>query len=150
MTFRIQQAGSEHLDQLAPLFDEYRQFYGQQADPERARGFIAARMAESSSLLFIATDQQGLGLGFAQIYPSFSSIAARPIFILNDLYVTQYARCVGVGKALLAQVKACARERGIAVIKLETATNNTRAQALYQAEGFVREQGFFSYHLDIQ
>ncbi|QSX31388.1 GNAT family N-acetyltransferase [Shewanella cyperi] len=150
MTFRIQQAGKEHLAQLASLFDEYRQFYGQDANPDRAKAFISARMEESSSILFIATDRQGLGLGFAQVYPSFSSVAAMPIFILNDLYVTQYARCVGVGKGLIGLVKQFAQEKGVTRIKLETAVDNTRAQALYQAQGFVREQGFFSYHLDIQ
>jgi GNAT superfamily N-acetyltransferase len=41
-------------------------------------------------------------LVFVQLYPSFSSVAARRIWILNDLLVTPPARRRGVGRALAA------------------------------------------------
>ena len=42
------------LDPLANLFDLYRQFYRQASDPEGARRFLAARISNSESVIFLA------------------------------------------------------------------------------------------------
>src|SRR5579859_667244 len=97
------QAGLEHLDVLAGLFDAYRQFYGQEPDLSGARRFLEARLRGRDSVVFLAfaDDATGTGVGFVQLYPSFSSVAMKPIWILNDLFVAPQSRRAGVARSLL-------------------------------------------------
>src|SRR5262245_27250521 len=105
----IRRATTADLDLVAPLFDGYRQFYERPADPVIARQFIADRLAAGDSVLFLAVSATGAALGFAQLYPSFSSVSARRIWILNDLFVTPQGRGQGIGQQLLE----AARRHGV-------------------------------------
>src|SRR3546814_14720475 len=96
MSFSIRQATHLDVDVLAPLFDGYRQFYGQPADLARARGFLAERIHHRESLILLARDEYGEGLGFTQLYPLFSSVRPVRTWVLNDLFVASSARWQGV------------------------------------------------------
>lgn len=145
----ITRADVSHSADIAVLFNEYRQFYGCQADLDAARLFIQARLDEGSSVIFFARSPQGMGLGFVQLYPSFSSLRLAPIFILNDVFVTQHARCVGLGRALVQRAADYARTHGASYLVLETQKENIRAQGLYEALGFIRENKFLTYELEL-
>jgi len=80
------QASIQDIDQLALLFAEYRVFYQQSFDPEAAKQFLQERITNQESIIFIAIDD-GKYAGFTQLYPSFSSVGMKKIWILNDLYV---------------------------------------------------------------
>ena len=75
-------------------------------------------------------------LGFAQLYPSWSSVTARPIWILNDLFVAPAARGSGVGRALLERCRKHALETGAQRMALETLVGNRKAQRLYESLGW--------------
>lgn len=96
----VRQAVLADLEDLARLFDEYRQFYGRESDVQAAKAFLAARFNHGESSLFIAHDVAS-PVGFAQLYPSFSSVSMARTFILNDLYVRPQARRKGIAKRLL-------------------------------------------------
>ena len=142
---RIRLAGLEDLDTLAPLFDAYRQFYEQPADVAQARAFLAQRLQRAESVVLLAEGTDGQGLGFCQLYPSFCSVEAQPIFSLYDLFVQPVARRTGLGRALLRAAEALALERGVARLDLTTARSNVRAQALYESEGWVLDRVFLAY-----
>ncbi len=91
MTPTIRRAILDDLDQLAPLFDAYRQFYDQPSDLNRTRQFLSDRLSYNESLLLIAQDEEGAAIGFVKLYPSFSSILAAPMYLLSDLYVAPEA-----------------------------------------------------------
>jgi ribosomal protein S18 acetylase RimI-like enzyme len=133
---------------LAPLFDAYRSFYGQAPDPEGARRFLEDRLGRRESSLLFA-EEEGEALGFAQLYPSFSSVRMRSALILNDLYVIPAARRRGVARELLSAARVLAQDHGAAMVQLETACANAAAQALYLGEGYVQEQGFEHYVLEV-
>jgi GNAT superfamily N-acetyltransferase len=143
----IRQAQITDLDALALLFDAYRQFYGQPSDLAAAHAFLAERFEHQQSIVFLALDDDATALGFTQLYPSFTSIRMKPIFILNDLYVVPQARKSGVGKALLDAAAQYGRHVGGARLRLSTAIDNHTAQALYEANGWVRDEAFHSYDL---
>jgi len=145
----ITRADVTHAHEVAVLFNEYRQFYGRRDDVAAAEQFIHARLLDESSVIFIAKDNQGLGLGFVQMYPSFSSLRMAPMLILNDVYVTQHARCVGIGRALVQQAARYAKAHNMSYLMLETQQKNQRAQGLYEGLGFVRNQDFYIYELEI-
>src|SRR5207248_546350 len=102
VTFQIRRASGADLRTVAELFDGYRQFYGQSTNYPLAEAFLRERFTNHDSVVLLALDpQSGSGLGFVQLYPSFSSLAAQRIWILNDLFVAPAARRRGVGRALL-------------------------------------------------
>jgi ribosomal protein S18 acetylase RimI-like enzyme len=137
-------AALEDVPRVAPLFDAYRQFYKQPADPILAMRFLHDRMRREESLLLIAeADQEALG--FCQLYPTFCSVQARPIMVLYDLFVAEDARGKGVGRALLTAAEALAVKRGVARLDLSTARKNFAAQALYEALGWKRDKLFYTY-----
>jgi ribosomal protein S18 acetylase RimI-like enzyme len=137
------------LDLLAPLFDAYRQFYQQASDPARARRFIEARLRQGDSVVVLAFGAQGQAVGFCQLYPSFCSIEAQPIYTLSDLYVEPAARRCGAGSALLRAARAQAAAHGKVRLELTTAHTNTAAQAAYTALGWVRDEVFRTYTLQV-
>ncbi len=130
---------------IAPLFDAYRQFYEQAADADAALAFITARLQRGESVILLARDAQGRALGFCQLYPSFCSVLAAPIYVLYDLFVAPAARRTGVGRALLLAAEAHARATGHARMDLTTARDNHQAQALYESLGWVRDGVFLAY-----
>jgi GNAT superfamily N-acetyltransferase len=149
-SLQIRRAGEADLATVAPLFDAYRQFYGQAADGLRAEAFLRDRLANQDSVVLLATDaHSGAGLGFVQLYPSFSSVAVQRIWILNDLFVTPTARQQGVGRALLDAARDHAVATGAKRLDLSTAANKREARALYESYGDLRDDAFVVYKLEL-
>lgn len=132
----IRTATTADADIIAPLFDAYRQFYGQAPDPEGARRFITDRLERKESVILLASDAAAGPAGFCQLYPTFCSVEAAPIYTLYDLYVSPKARRTGAGRALLVAAHATAHAHGKARMDLTTAHTNTAAQALYESLGW--------------
>jgi len=137
------------LPETARLFDLYRQFYEQRADLPLAERFIRARTENTESVILVADAGEGALGGFCQLYPSFCSVAAGPIYVLYDLFVTPSARRGGVGKALLAAAHERARGDGKVRMDLTTAKTNVTAQSVYESMGWVRDEVFYTYTLDV-
>lgn len=149
-TFTTPRATPADLDALAELFNAYRVFYRQASDRPAAHAFLQERLQRDESVIFIARDTtSGEALGFTQLYPSFSSVSARRVWVLNDLFVAAEARQRGVAHALMAKARAFAIETGGLRLVLETAEDNAPAQALYESLGYVRESGTRHYALEL-
>jgi ribosomal protein S18 acetylase RimI-like enzyme len=144
-TLTVRQAVFADLADLAPLFDRYRQFQGQPGDVAAARAFLQARFDHGESVVFIA-HAGSLPVGFAQLYPSFSSTALARVFILNDLFVDEAGRRQGVAARLLGAVEAYAWAHGACRVSLNVAHDNTAGQALYAARGWRQDEHFFMFH----
>jgi ribosomal protein S18 acetylase RimI-like enzyme len=152
-SLEIVRATAAHAEAVAPLFDAYRQFYGLRSDVAAARAFLSERLARDESVVFLALLREGGAaarpVGFTQLYPSFSSLALRPVWILYDLFVAPDARRYGVGRALLERAHAFAIETGAAELSLQTARDNLPAQALYARLGWRRDDEFLTYVLPV-
>ena len=144
---RIVRAERKDLDDLVPLFDRYRQFYGQRSDLAAARAFLRERIERDESVIYLAYTEPGEAAGFTQLYPSFSSVSLKPLWILNDLYVRSDVRRGGVGRALLERARQHAIETAAKGLVLSTGVTNKAAQTLYESCGWQREDEFFQYHL---
>ena len=141
----VRQAVLADLEDIAALFDDYRQFQKQPADLDAARAFLRARFDHGESVLFIAR-AAGTPAGFAQLYPSFSSVALARVFVLNDLFVNAAGRRRGVASALLAAAERHAWALGAARVTLNVAKDNTVGQQLYEARGWKRDQRYDMFH----
>jgi ribosomal protein S18 acetylase RimI-like enzyme len=133
------------LDAVAQLFDAYRQFYERAPDPALARQFIQERMQNDQSVILLAL-ADGQAVGFCQLYPSFCSVEAKPIYVLYDLFVAADARRAGAGKALLLAAEELAARRGKVRMDLSTARTNKAAQSVYESLGWVRGELFLTYN----
>ena len=145
----IRQAQLEDLDNLAELFNAYRLFYQQADDFNLGRKFLAERLSIQDSTLFVATTQAGKLIGFAQLYPIFSSLSAKKAWILNDLYVLPESRQSGAATRLIQKSITFCREHQASWLSLQTAQDNFQAQKLYERIGFVRDEHYLTYVLEL-
>jgi ribosomal protein S18 acetylase RimI-like enzyme len=143
----VRRATLEDVETVAALLDAYRQFYGREPDLELAREFLRERLRRNECIVYLAENAEGVPLGFAQLYPSFSSVALARTFVLNDLYVVPTARRRGVGGALLGAATAFCKENGAVRVSLTTQITNTAAQSLYTASGWTRQTEYDVYTL---
>jgi ribosomal protein S18 acetylase RimI-like enzyme len=142
----LREAHPADLPAIAELFDLYRQFYEQPADRALALDFITQRMQRRESVILVADAGTDGLMGFAQLYPSFCSVEAAPIYVLYDLFVRPGARQAGVGRQLLLAAEARATADGMARMDLTTARTNHTAQRLYESLGWVRDEVFLAYN----
>ncbi|KJF46884.1 MULTISPECIES: GNAT family N-acetyltransferase [Bacillus] len=134
----IVRANENDLKQVSVLFDQYRQFYKQISNVEAAYHFLVERYRKQESILLVAKQGEQY-VGFVQLYPTFSSVAMKDAFILNDLFVINDFRQKGVGKELMKKAFSFANDKGARFICLETATSNIKAQQLYEKMGMTSD-----------
>ncbi|MDH4555150.1 GNAT family N-acetyltransferase [Pseudomonas sp. BN417] len=147
---RIVQATLEHLDLLTPLFVKYREFYGELPFPESSRKFLEKRLSRQESVIYLAlADEDDRLLGFCQLYPSFSSLALKRVWILNDIYVAEDARRQLVADRLLQTAKKMARETNAVRMRVSTSVSNEVAHKVYESIGFHEDTEFKNYILPI-
>jgi GNAT superfamily N-acetyltransferase len=136
------------LEAISRLFDEYRQFYRQAPNRELARAFILERLTNKDSVILLA-QYEDAAAGFAQLYPSFSSIGAARTWILNDLYICQRSRRLGIATRLLKAATDHAKSTGATRLSLATAQTNAAARTLYELNGWRRNFEFIHYSFTV-
>jgi ribosomal protein S18 acetylase RimI-like enzyme len=148
---RIIQATLEHLDLLTPLFVKYREFYGELPYPDSSRDFLEKRLRREESVIYLAlpVDDDSKLLGFCQLYPSYSSLSLKRVWILNDIYVAEDARRQLVADHLIQKAKKMARETQAVRMRVSTSANNDVAQKVYESIGFREDTQFKNYVLPI-
>jgi GNAT superfamily N-acetyltransferase len=105
------------------------EFVSSPADLERAL-FGERPMAEA-----IVGSLDGKPVGFALVYPTYSTFSGKPGLWLEDLFVLPEARGAGVGNALLARLAALAVERGCGSLQWEVLDWNEPAIGFYKSLG---------------
>ena len=142
MVLQIKQASIDDINIVAPLFNAYRIFYNQASDMAGATNFLYERIVKNQSTLFIAFIN-GEAVGFTQLYPIFSSVSLRPALLLNDLYIAETARKMGIATALLNKAKEFGKQNNAGWLLLEAAFDNYNAQSLYEKNGWIKQTDFF-------
>ncbi len=142
---RIEAASTANASDLSRLYIAYRVFYGEAAEEQRAAAFILDRLMVSSGRYFLAWNERN-AIGFMHLMPSTNTLAMRPIWLLEDLYVDTPARGQGIATALLSHAEAFARSTGAERLTLATAHDNLVAQHIYKKLGYVREEHFLYFH----
>jgi ribosomal protein S18 acetylase RimI-like enzyme len=143
---RIEAVSTAQLSELLRLYIAYRVFYGEAPERERSIAFISERVTQSSGRYFLAWDDTSSAIGFVHLMPSTNTLAMRPIWFLEDLYVDVSARGQGVATALLSYAEEFARSTGAERLTLATAHDNLTAQHIYKKLGYVREEHFLYFH----
>ena len=147
-TINVRLAAAPDLDQLADLFDQYRQFYQCSPDLGAARAWLAENIEAGRSTIFAADNGYEL-LGFTQLYPALCSVDLADYFVLYDLFVVKAARRQGIARALMNAASDWAKAQGAARLDLETARDNYSGQALYRDLGYELDEVFLKFSLDL-
>ena len=144
----IRSANEKDVDELAGLFNDYRIFYQKEPDIEGGKKFISERIVNNESQIFVAEDE-GVLVGFVQLYPLFSSTRMKRLWLLNDLFVAPAFRSKGISVALLDQCKELCRQTRSCGMILETAKDNIVANKLYNRTGFMPDTHHNYYEWEI-
>lgn len=156
---------SQRSAAAALYWDAFRGKLGKVMGPDdRALGFFEAALNPDFALSAVGADGRLLGIaGFktkegsltdgtlhdmAQAYGWFGCFwralllstlerkVAPGVLLMDGICVDAKARGLGLGTALLAAVKAEARQLGLSSVRLDVIDSNPRARALYEREGF--------------
>lgn len=149
----ISAATINDVDIIVPMFEAYRRFYEAEPNPEGAHRFISDRISRNESRIFLAYTQDAgrmVPAGFTQLYPSFSSVSMKRLWILNDLFVRLEFRRSGAGAALMEKAREFAKEDGAKGLSLATRSRNETAQALYVKMGYKLDTQFLHFHHNFQ
>ncbi len=150
--YRVVRATRRHLEMLTDLFHAYLTFYRCDHDRERVKTFLAARLLRKESALFVALEGSGpsvRAVGFAQLYPTFSSLRLSRMWVLNDLYTIPERRRSGVAHLLLAAARTMAVGTSASHLELITERANGAAQRVYESVGFQRDDRFCRYEQEL-
>lgn len=141
----VRRATLEDLNQLAVLFDEYRQFYGASSNLKQSYNFLKQRFENKESVIFIHV-KDDVFTGFVLLYLGFSSVACSNYYILDDVYVTPIYRRQGSARQLIDTAILFARHESALRISLETQKTNVESQRLYESMGFIQDDAFLTYY----
>jgi len=114
-------------------------FIEQLADYERLRHEVLATTDALHATLFgeapaaevVIASMDGLDVGFALFFQTYSTFLARPGMHLEDLFVLPAARGAGVGRALLSHLAELSEARGYGRLEWSVLTWNTPAIRFY-------------------
>ena len=139
------------LGDLLALMRGYCDFYAAAPVEEDLLAMARALIAdpEREGVQILARDRHGRAVGFATVFWSWSTLRARRVGVMNDLFVDSSARGSGIAEALIAECVERCRARGAAALGWQTAKDNRRAQAVYERVGANRAERV-DYSLEVQ
>lgn len=103
------------------------------------RRFLADLSSSSLSFLFVATrDEDDTVIGFisGELREGSPTFHSKSWASIDDVYVSPDYRSVGIGHALLENVKTWAKEKQAHGVSLQVAAANSRARKFYTDLGF--------------
>ena len=134
-------------DQWLPLWEGYNSFY-ERVVPPGVTTLTWQRFFDTSEpvhALVAERDGHLLGLVHSIFHRSTSAIA--PVCYLQDLFASEAARGLGIGRQLVEAVYAKAREAGSPRVYWLTHETNSRAMMLY--DKVAERSGFVQYRKEI-
>jgi GNAT superfamily N-acetyltransferase len=144
----IRPARTDELEEMLPLIRAYCEFYETEPNDEGIRRMFETLITDpSQGAVFIARDG-GRAVGFATLDWKWSSLKGARIGYLEDLFVDPETRGRGIADALIEVCADRCRELGMPAMEWLTATDNHRAQKVYERTG--AESGtYLEYDLEL-
>jgi GNAT superfamily N-acetyltransferase len=121
----------EELKFLLPLFTKYQQFYGAESSEQINKEFLTEILSNPDKGVFHVIYFNGQAIGFSGVYVSYSSVLAKQIAIINDLFILDEYRGLGYGKTLINQTIEFLKNHNFTNIRWCTKSENKNSQKLY-------------------
>ena len=133
--------------EIASLLGNLVEFYHMAPDADTLRKGVGFALSNPDKVCFVVAEVDGRIAGIASVhFGHYSTFTNTWYGHLEDVYVAQWARRRGLGKALVEFAVELARARGLSRIDLEVFADNTPARRLYERLGF-RTDGSLAYKL---
>jgi ribosomal protein S18 acetylase RimI-like enzyme len=136
------------IEALAEIFDQYRVHYGEASNVAWSARWLEQKLSTSHLRGFVAEDDARF-VGFATTMEVPASLRLAHFWQIRDLFVIPEHRRDGVGRALLASVRAAAIASGALRLVLQTEEDNDAALRLYADSGYTLINGYCSLMLPI-
>ena len=144
----IEVMGDGNIAELARLFGQYREFYSATADYPSDVAFLEQFLDQEKGVFFVAKCD-GDYVGYVSLYFSYSSVSAKQIAILNDLYVREKFRGRGIGRALMNHAITESKAMGVSQVRWCTRIDNDQAQGLYVKYSEAKKTDWYHYDLGV-
>ncbi|MEN1729255.1 MAG: GNAT family N-acetyltransferase [Pseudomonadota bacterium] len=146
-TLRNAQAGDE--DRILSLIHDLALY---EKEPDQVKATPAdvtqALFSDRPTAECVLAERDGETLGFALFFTNYSTWTGRPGLYLEDLFVRESARGLGIGKALLLRLAAIARQRDYGRMEWSVLDWNQPAIDFYESLGARPMAGWTVYRLD--
>jgi GNAT superfamily N-acetyltransferase len=138
VSVHVWRATPDEAETVGGLLVAFRALYGREWPSDNAIIAGVERLIErpDTEYLLASPDADSPPAGVCQLRYRFSVWYAADDCWLEDLFVLEPARRVGVGRALVEAAVARARERGCGRVELDVSDENPTAWALYESLGF--------------
>lgn len=136
------------IEALAEIFDQYRAHYGEDSDATRAARWLDKNLSTGRLRVFVGEDNRRF-VGFAITMEVPGSLRLAHYWQIRDLFVLPTHRRLGVGRALLASVRAAAIASGALRLVVQTEDDNHPALRLYADSGYAPIKGYRSLVLSL-
>ena len=136
MTLTVREAVPDDVSNILHFIRELAIYEKAEHEVEATvESLTASIFGEKSVTRALICEEDGVALGFAVWFFSYSTWQAKNGLYLEDLYVTTSARGRGVGKALLKRLAAIAVEAGCGRFEWSVLDWNEPAIRVYEAIG---------------
>jgi ribosomal protein S18 acetylase RimI-like enzyme len=129
-------AEPHEADDVARLLIGFRDFYGRSEPPDASfhEGVRRLIVRDDTEYLLASADREPAGV--CQLRYRYGLWMAAEDCWLEDLFVREEDRGLGLGEALVRKAIKRARERGCGRVELDVSESNRAAWALYERMGF--------------
>jgi GNAT superfamily N-acetyltransferase len=118
---------------------------------EVTREMLARQLAEAPPPFeCLLAEENGVALGFALFFPTYSTWRGRRGLHLEDLFVVPSARRRGIGRALFQRVADIARERDCARLEWAVLDWNELGISFYRSFGAAPLEDWTTWRLDLR
>lgn len=136
------------IEALAEIFDQYRAHYGEAPDTSGSARWLDENL-RTSRLRAVVAEDDGRFVGFAITVEVPASLRLAHFWQIRDLFVLPTHRRLGVGRALLASVRAAAVASGALRLAVQTEDDNDPALRLYVDSNYTLVEGYCSLMLPL-
>jgi GNAT superfamily N-acetyltransferase len=144
----IRPARPDEIEEMLPLIRAYCEFYEAEPNDEGLRKMFETLITDPSQGAVFIARHDGRAVGFATLDWKWSSLKAARIGYLEDLFVDPDARGRGIADALIEICAERCRELGMPAMEWLTATDNHRAQKVYDRSG-ANSETYLEYDLEL-
>jgi len=143
-TITVRRAGAADRAVLARLLSDLQAHYRSPDPPGGAAEMARLLTRDGERLPFaLLAEHEGTPLGLATLSPVLYGGSYQWLMFLKDLYVTEQARGLGIGRALLIEMARIAVAENYCRIDWTTDATNEGAQRLYDRLGVPRQDKRF-------
>ncbi len=146
-TVTVRKARASDFDAWLTLWEGYLAFYEEELPRSTTELSWSRLLDDSVNMTGLVAEVDGRIVGFTNYLFTDSTWHVNPDCYLEDLFVSDDVRGLGVGRALIAAVTEIARAAGSDSVYWQTQNSNTTARTLY--EKVATDNGHMLYEIDL-